>query len=292
MRRGILILGLLVASLGLPASAQAPPRHFLWTVSAPGAPPTYLLGSLHLLTPEYYPLGGRIEEAFAASQVLIQEIDLDEMSNPATILGVVGTAMLPPGQTLDQVIGPALHARVMARATRSGLPAEAVNRMKPWMAALSLTTPAMQAAGFKAEHGVDQHFFARAKRNNMSRRALETVAFQFERLDQMSTAEQEALLSSTIDDLDTQISNVKTIADAWARGRTTEIETLLLATVKQSPQLYKRLLVDRNASWVPAVARCLDERTSCFVVVGAAHLVGPDSLVAMLQRKGYAVEQQ
>lgn len=292
MRRGIVVLGLLLATLGSPASAQAPSRHFLWTVSAPGAPPSYLLGSLHLLTPDYYPLAGRIEQAFASSQVLIQEIDLDEMSNPATILGVIGSATLPPGQTLDQVIAPALHARVMARASRSGLPADAVNRMKPWMAALSLTTPAMQAAGFKAEHGVDQHFYARAKRSGMSRRALETVAFQFDRLDQMSASEQEALLSSTIDDLDTQISNVKVIADAWARGRTADIESLLLATVKQSPQLYKRVLVDRNAAWVPAVARCVDERTRCFVVVGAAHLVGPDSLVALLQKKGYAVEQQ
>ncbi|MBA3269293.1 MAG: TraB/GumN family protein, partial [Acidobacteria bacterium] len=37
---------------------------------------------------------------------------------------------------------------------------------------------------------------------------------------------------------------------------------------------------------------CLKQKTSCFVVVGAAHLVGPDSLVAMLRKKGYTVEQQ
>jgi len=31
---------------------------------------------------------------------------------------------------------------------------------------------------------------------------------------------------------------------------------------------------------------------SCFVVVGAAHLVGPDSVVALLQQRGYSVVQQ
>jgi uncharacterized protein len=86
--------------------------------------------------------------------------------------------------------------------------------------------------------------------------------------------------------------NVKTMADAWAKGDAAELEKLLLASLKTSPDLYKHLLVDRNAAWVPAVERCLNEKTACFVVVGAAHLVGPDSLVAMLQRRGHTVEQQ
>jgi uncharacterized protein YbaP (TraB family) len=30
----------------------------------------------------------------------------------------------------------------------------------------------------------------------------------------------------------------------------------------------------------------------CFVVVGAAHLVGPDGLLVLLKQKGYKIEQQ
>jgi uncharacterized protein YbaP (TraB family) len=111
-------------------------------------------------------------------------------------------------------------------------------------------------------------------------------------MDEMSAAEQEALLRSTLEDLDSQTSNVKTMADAWARGDTAELEKLLLASMKSSPELYKRMLVDRNANWVAGVETCIAQKTSCFVVVGAAHLVGEDSLVAMLQKKGYKVEQQ
>ena len=275
-----------------PSAAQAPAKHFLWTVSAPGAPPSYLMGSLHVLTPDYYPLSPRIEEAFTTSKVLITEADIDDVNNPATLMGLMGKALLTDGRTLDQVIAPDLHKQVLERASKAGLPPVAVQRMKPWMVALALTGPALQAQGFHAEYGIDKHFFDRAKKVGNERRALETVAFQFDRMDQMSATEQEALLRSTIEDIDNQTNNVKTMADAWARGNTEVLEKLLLPTMKTSPDLYKRMLVDRNASWVAAVETCIKQKESCFVVVGAAHLVGPDSLVAMLQKQGYKVEQQ
>ena len=280
------------AAATLSAQAPAPTKHFLWAVSTPGAPPSYLLGSLHVLTPDYYPLAPRIDQAFTSSKVLIQEADLDEVNNPAVVMGLIGKAMLSDGRTLDQLIPQALYAKVMERADTLGLPRAAVQRMKPWLVALSLTQPALQAAGFKAEHGVDMHFFERAKKAGMTRRALETVAFQFDRLDRLTPAQQESLLQSTIDEIDTQITNVKTIADAWARGEAATVEKLLLTSMTSSPDLYQSLLVERNASWVPSVEACFKEQASCFIVVGAAHLVGPDSLVAMLQKKGYKVEQQ
>ena len=290
--RALIFTAALTTAATIPAAAQAPAKNFLWTISAPGAPASYLMGSLHVLTPAYYPLSPRIEDAFAASKVLITEADIDQVNDPTIVFGMMGKALLTDGRTLDQVIAADLYKQVMERADSAGLPRAAVQRMKPWMVALALTAPALQAAGFRAEHGVDKHFYDRAKKAGNERRALETVAFQFDRMDQMSAAEQEALLRSTIEDLETQTSNVKTMADAWAKGDAASLEKLLLAGMKASPELYKRMLVDRNASWVPAVENCVAQKTSCFVVVGAAHLVGPDSLVAMLQKKGYKVEQQ
>jgi uncharacterized protein YbaP (TraB family) len=288
-----LLTGVAVASVATAAiGAQAPAKSFMWTVTPPGAPPSYLMGSLHVLTPDYYPLNPRIEKAFAESTVLITEADIDEVTNPATMMAVMGKALLTDGRTLDQVIDAELYRAVIERATKAGLPTVAVQRMKPWVVALALTGPALQAQGFKAEHGVDKHFFERAKKAGYERRALETVAFQFDRLDEMTAAEQEALLRSTLEDLDTQTSNVKTMAEAWAKGDVAVLEKLLLATMKASPVLYQRMLVERNASWVSALDNCAKQKESCFVVVGAAHLVGPDSLVEMLQKRGYTVEQQ
>ena len=75
-------------------------------------------------------------------------------------------------------------------------------------------------------------FFDKAKAKGLERRGLETAAYQFDRLDQMSPALQEAMLKSVIADLDTEIANVKTIAQAWSRGETATIERLLLGALK------------------------------------------------------------
>jgi uncharacterized protein YbaP (TraB family) len=286
------VLTLVLTALSVTLVAQSPKKHFLWAVKAEGAPPIYLMGSLHVLTPDYYPLNPVAERAFASSKVLIEEVDIDELTNPAAAMALLGKAMLTDGRTLDQVISADLYKTVAARADAAGIPVAAVQRMKPWMAAVALTAPALKAAGFDPNLGVDQYFFNKAKAANLERRALETVAYQFDRLDQMSPALQEAMLRSVIADLDTELTNVKQIADAWANGDTATIEKLLLGAVTDSPELYQRLLVERNQNWVAPVEACIKQKSACFVVVGAAHLVGPDSLVALLRKKGYNVEQQ
>jgi uncharacterized protein len=292
MRKSAICLSLVFAIALASPAAQATKKHFLWAVRSPGAPVTYLMGSLHVLTPEFYPLAARIEQAFAASTVLIEEVDIDQMTSPATIMALIGKAMFMDGRTLDQVIAPELYKKVLASADKAGLPALAIERMKPWMAAVSLTMPALKAAGYNTELGVDKHFFEKAKTAGMERRALETVDYQFDRLDQMPPAVQEAMLRSVIADIDTQLANVKSIAEAWSRGETSTIERYLLGALLESPELYDRLLVERNKNWVAPVEECLRQKKSCFIVVGAAHLVGPHSLVALLQKKGYTVEQQ
>ncbi|MGE0042662.1 MAG: TraB/GumN family protein [Vicinamibacterales bacterium] len=284
----VLVLGLSVA---LPA-APAADRHFLWRVDNGAGPPTFLLGSLHVLTSAHYPLAEPIEAAFAASTVLIEEVDLEELSDPAGAMALVSRAMLPGAQTLDQVVSPSTYAEVTRRAEAAGLPLVAIRRMKPWMAAVTLTAPALARAGYDPEHGVDRYFFDKAKAAGRERRALETVAYQLERFDALPPAEQEAMLTATLEDLDAEMANVDRMAAAWAAGDTAAIEDLLLGSFRDSPALYRRLVVERNQNWVAPVERCLREKTACFVVVGAAHLVGPDSLPALLAARGHVVTQQ
>jgi uncharacterized protein YbaP (TraB family) len=284
-----LLAAIVAAQSARPATAQ---KLFMWALNAPGAPPTYLLGSLHLLSAEYYPLPEPIERAFKESNVLIEEVDIDEMTNPAAALPLLGKSMFMDGRTLEQVISPALYKQVVERGAKAGIPVQALQRMKPWMAAATLTMPSLQAAGFNTQMGVDKYFFDKAKAAGMERRALETVAYQFDRLDQMPAPVQEAMLRSVIADIDTQLSSVKTIATAWSLGDTATLEKLLLGSMRETPELYDRLLTERNRNWVAPVESCVAEKKSCFVVVGAAHLVGRDSLVALLQAKGHKVAQQ
>ncbi len=292
MRHRALAAIVLVVLVSTPVLAQKAGNQFMWKVEGPGGSSAYLLGSLHVLTADSYPLHATINKAFAESKTLVEEVDIDEMSDPMMMMAALSKAMLTDGRTLDQVIAPELFAEVKARAEKAGLPMMAIQRMKPWLVAITLMAPTLQAAGFKPELGIDRHFFDRAKDSGMKRQALETMAFQIDQFDTLPPKLQEALLKSTIDDLDTQVSGVKDMAQAWTFGNVAAIEKLTLASLQEAPELYQRLLVERNLNWIPHVEACIKNNSGCFVVVGAAHLVGPDGLPTLLAKKGYKVTQQ
>ncbi len=226
-------------------------------MKAEGGAIAYLLGSLHVLTPEWYPLSGVINQAFADSKTLVEEIDLDETNDPMLMMAALSKAMLPDGKTLDQLVAPDVYAEVKRRAEQSGLPMLALQRMKPWLVAITLMAPTLQAAGFKPELGVDRHFFERAKASGMKRRALETIAYQLDRFDELSPKLQEELLKTTMEDLDTEVTGVKEMAQSWSSGNVAAMEKLTLASLKEAPELYTRLLVERNTNWIPHVETCL-----------------------------------
>ncbi len=290
-RRRILAALVALVLLGGPASAQDGQRQFLWKVEGAGTSVAYLLGSLHVLTSEFYPLSAEINAAFAASKTLVEEVDFDEMSDPAQMMSALAKAMLT-GQTLDQIVAPATFAEVVRRAEKSGLPMPALLRMKPWLVSVTLMGPTLQAAGFTAELGIDKHFFDRAKASGMKHQALETLAYQLDRFDALSPKLQEELLISTMKDIDTQVGNVKELAQQWVSGDVKALEKSLLVSFEDSPELHDRILVERNRNWIPHVDACLQQNAGCFIVVGAAHLVGPDGLPTLLARKGYKVTQQ
>lgn len=272
-----------------PAFGQG--KTFMWKVEADGGGSAYLLGSLHVLTPDMYPLSATITKAFEGSKVLVEEVDIAEMSDPAGMMAALMKAMLTD-KTLDQLIAPATYDEVTKRAAKVGLPMIMIDKMKPWLVAITLTAPVLQNAGFKPELGIDQHFYDRAVSGNMKRQALETLQYQLDRFDQMPMKMQEDFLKSTMEDLDSEVSGVKEMAQAWAFGNVAALEKFTLAGLKESPELYQRLLVERNHNWMPQVETCLTEKAGCFIVVGAAHLVGPDGLPTLLAKKGYKVSQQ
>jgi hypothetical protein len=277
-----------VLALARPAVAEA--RDFLWQVTG-GSGTIYLVGSVHLLTRDFYPLSPALERAFAESDLLVEEADLAELMSPQSQMLMLSKSMLPANQALDQVVAPATFQALSARVERLGLPIEPLKRFKPWSIALTLAALAWQKAGFDAELGLDRHFFDRARQDGKRVQGLETAEFQISRFDGLSMAQQERLLASTLKELDTEIANLGRLIQAWKAGDAATVERIVLQDLKEEPQLYQRLLVERNRNWLPALEALANRTGRAFIVVGAAHLVGPDGLIAMLKAKGYRVEQ-
>ena len=148
-----------------------------------------------------------------------------------------------------------------------------------------------QKAGFDATLGLDRHFYDRAKVDGKRVQGLETADFQLSIFDQMTKEEQDRMLAESLKDLDREQASVVTLTNAWKAGDAATVERIVLDDVKGDPVLYGRLLVNRNRNWLPTLDALLKRPGRAFVVVGAAHLVGPDGLLAMFKAKGYKVEQ-
>ena len=58
---------------------------------------------------------------------------------------------------------------------------------------------------------------------------------------------------------------------------------------KNDPNSYKQIITDRNNDWLPKVEAMFNNDKNEFVLVGVAHLAGQDSLLTLLEDKGYKV---
>jgi len=292
-RRLRLIVAALTATLtvgALSTTSRAQTRAFAWKVSK-GAGVVYLVGSVHMLTSDFYPLPASLEAGFKDSDLLVEEANLAEMLSPNMQFSMLSRGMLPAGQALDKVISPATLALLNKHTSALGMPAEALKQFKPWMLAMTIEAMEWQKAGFDAELGLDKHFFDRAQVDHKTIQGLETTDFQISLFDGMTMDQQDRFLAETLKGVATETASVGKLAASWKAGDVAGIERLVLADVKSDPVVYDRLLVARNRAWLPKIEALFSRPTHAFVVVGAAHLVGPDGLVAMLKTKGYQLVQ-
>ena len=287
MRRAWLAIAALLLVHG---DTAAQTRNFAWKVT--GREGTiYLVGSVHLLTKDFYPLHDALESAYKDSDLLVEEIDIADMTGPGAQMAMLQKGMQPSSTPIDKVLTPATMALLQKKAAELSLPIDALKQFKPWMIALTIEAMQWTKAGFDPQLGLDMHFYEQAKKDNKTVQGLETVEYQLARFDEMSLELQDHLLAETLKELDTEQASMSKLIEAWRSGDAPAVEKIVLKDLQQEPQLYQRLLVERNKNWMPKLEALFTRRTRALVVVGAAHLVGPDGLLAMLKAKGFKVEQ-
>jgi hypothetical protein len=277
-----------VALLATAQAAQA--KTFAWKATGKGGT-IYLIGSIHVMSEGFYPLNPALEAAFKDSDLLVEEVDLAEMLDPAAQMAILSRGMLPPNQSLDKVLSPATLALVQKTAGDLGGVGGPLMRFKPWMLAIALQGLELAKAGFDPALGLDKHFYDQAKAAGKAVQGLETAEFQISRFDTMTMEQQDRMLAQTLKELATETATVGQLGDAWKTGDIAGVESIALADLKSDPLMYQRLLVERNRNWMPKIEALFARRGRALVVVGAAHMVGPDGLLAMLRAKGYTIEQ-
>jgi len=287
-------LGLLLVDPAGFVQAQPAPKtqakHCLWKVEG-RTNTAYLFGSIHFLKKEFYPLPTPIEDAYKKSQMVVFEADFDEMRSPEAQVKMLQKGQYPEGQTLKQNLSKDTYAKLDAYLSEALGSAALFDSLRPWMVAIALLGMELQKLGFNPEHGVDKYFFDKAKQDKKPIVALETIEFQLGLFAGLSKEEEDAMLKETLQEISSFKKILSELTDAWKTGDTKKLDELTLDAMRQFPQIHKKLLLDRNKEWSAKIEKQLAEGKNIFMVVGAAHLVGKESVVDLLTRKGFKVSQ-
>lgn len=265
-------------------------KNFLWKIRS-NKNTVYILGSAHFLKKENYPLKPAIEQAYTNTKKLVLEIDLQNAAQEKSQGLILQRGLYDDGRTLQRAVSREIFSLVEKRAQEFGLPVAALDRFKPWSAAMTLLALKLNKLGFDQKYGVDWHFFERAKGDQKDVLGLETFEYQIGIFDQMSPADQEQMLGRTLKDLDLLEKDLDRLIQAWLAGNVKTMEALLLESFREYPKMYEKLLVDRNRHWLPHIENYLSQSEPYLIVVGAAHLVGKDGLIELLKERGYSAQQ-
>ncbi len=280
------------ARAGETPEAKTPRKLFFWEARKDDRT-VYLLGSIHLGKAEMYPLDRAIMEAFDRASVLAVEIDITDLSAMTEAAAVQHKQYYPAGMTLRDDVAPATFALLEKYCAARELRVEDLTGLRPWYLMMHLTNLEAARHGYSAYFGIDHFFLLKAKSAGKRIVQLESARFQIDMLAGFSSKLQEALLAKTLADADTFDREMQAMIRALQAGDTAALETLALEALpvgEVMDEFRKKMLEKRNRGMAVKIERLAAARP-LFVVVGAAHFVGPNGIPALLEKKGFAVNQ-
>lgn len=291
-RRMVHAAAVSLAMLGIIAGAPAQAQPAMWAIKDADST-IYALGTVHLLKPDMDWKTPAIKAAIAEADELWLELPT---TNPEAMASEMMGLIQKYGLSLARPLSADLseeERKVLDEAARpAGLTGAQLEPFRPWFAAITLSTSAIVAAGFDPQSGVDSKVEAAFAERNIKPRGLETPEQQIRVFADMKREDELAFLRQTMNEFEQAEEVMNGLVDAWAKGDIEGLDELLVTEMRSSSEdLYQALLVGRNANWVADVMKTLEGSGVSFLAVGAAHLIGEDSLLAMLAKKGVTIER-
>lgn len=250
----------------------------------------YLFGTIHVLKPDTKWRSAKIDQAFNSSADLTLEIV--GADDPAVMQPLVLKYGLDPAKPLSSKIGPEAFKHASELAQGGGVPPQALESMRPWLAAISLSMAPVIKAGYDPRSGVEQVLVKAAAESGKTKKALETPEQQIRFFADLPPKTEADFLRATLDDVDEGVAKIDKMVAAWAAGDVAELEREFVTEMKGDyPELYELLLVKRNQDWANQLKTKLAGSGVSFVAVGSGHLVGPDSVQAQLAKLGIKAQR-
>ena len=268
------------------ALPEGPRPLYLWRYTTAGAT-VYLAGSIHLLKATLYPLPEPFEAAFRQADTLVVEVDLSALPAAELQTRMLLAGTLSDGKSLATVLPAELYERLSRRLASDGMDISLFEGLQPAMIMNQLTVVGLMAFGYNPQFGMEQYFTA--KRGERPVRELESIDAQLELLFGQPMATQVQLLQDTLDQEAELEPLLAGMVGAWLVGADDEFLRLFEQQAGDSElakAFNRQLLDDRNAGMAGKIGEYLNGTGTYFVLVGAAHFIGENGIVSLLQEQG------
>lgn len=299
---GTVLVG--VAALTGNLRAQPPGAPFLWKAERSDAPPIWLFGTIHVPDARVLQLAPQAQAAFSSATHVVTEIPLDLDAQ----VGIADALMLPANERLTDVLGTERFDRLQRVVTASLEDQQplvtmallaALDRLKPWAAMAQLALLDYLPDVVAGRPSLDARLSADARSAGKALSALETVEEQARVFDVFTMEEQVTLLENTLAQVERGVATGESpgrqLVDLYLSGDATRLTAALRADGPADAALagkFERVLLrDRNRRMAERLERlrATHAEDELFVAVGALHLVGDNSLPALLEAQGYRV---
>ena len=267
-------------------------RGLVWKLQSDSAT-VVLMGSIHYADQSFYPLREDIERAFDMADTLVVEVNMNEAAGHELRKLSHRNGLYKGRETIRDHISNETYTRLRAQLQQLDVPYAMVERQKPGILMLTLTSMQLIKLGFMPDQGIDAYFTRRAQEQGKRILELETLAQQFDLL--LKLDDGDLLLRETLTAFDEIETTMQVLVSGWKQGDENKINTLLFEDVLQQypsyERIYEALFYKRNIAMAASIEQYLETGGRYFVVIGAGHLVGDKSIISLLRKNGHPVDR-
>lgn len=261
---------------------------YLWRFQN-GAATVYLAGTVHILKESLHPLPPQYEDAYHATKNLVFEVDLSR-HHPAEVQQKTLEYAKLSAHSLRQSLPDDTYNRLVQAGMLYGMPVGQMQDFKPMLAFQQLSVMGLIAMGYDPAFGVDHYFGQLGQRQPERILQLETLDLQLSLLFNQPLDVQAAVLKQALDELDDLPAITQDLMSAYFNGDDDTLSALLKNQAGDNPltkAFHQQLIDQRNRNMTKKVRGYLQTSDSYLVLVGAAHLIGPKGMVALLSKAGF-----
>ena len=262
----------------------------VWQVSKAGNT-VYIGGTLHILSPQDFPLPNAYGIAYNQADKLVFETDIAGLNSPRFQQDSRARLTYGDGTQLKDVLSKETYQALKAHLAARQMDITAMANYTPALISITLSFAELRLLGLTSQ-GVDEFYYFKAMTDGKALDWFESPQQQLEFIAALGGEDEDQMIRYALDDVKQLPKALDELKKYWQSG---DMGALYQSQGKSFhddfPKIYQQLLIQRNENWLPAIEKMLTTSQTEFVLVGTMHLSGPDSVLDMLMKRGYLVQK-